>query len=51
MGITLADTIADFYLSSMLMAIAAAAELVATRKEVKYVGLSMTHYFVTLALE
>ena len=48
---TVADTLADSYLASTLMIVAAAAELAATRKEAKYVELSTTHLFVPLAFE
>ena len=49
--VTVAGTLADFYLASTLMAAAAAAELAATRKEAKYVELLTTHHFVPLAFK
>ena len=49
--VTVADTLADFYLASTSMTAAAAAQLAATRKETKYVDLSTTHHFVPLAFE
>ena len=39
---TVADTLTDSYLASMLMTTAAAAELATTRKEAKYVEILMT---------
>jgi hypothetical protein len=49
--VTIADTLADSYLSSTSDTAAAAAELAANRKEDKYAGLSTTHVFLPLAFE
>ena len=49
--VTVADTLADSYLASTSMIVAAAAQLAAFRKETKYVELSTTHHFVPLAFE
>ena len=46
-----ADILADSYLTSTSMTVAAAAQLAATRKEAKYVELSTKHHFVPLAFE
>jgi hypothetical protein len=49
--VTVADTLADSYLSHTSVNAAAAAELATTRKERKYTVLSATHTFIPIAFE